>query len=49
MLLARDDRSMAGLNDTGSAMFKIFVFMPGQSGIKVITKLNVAHHAPRYL
>lgn len=47
MLLARDDRSMAGVNDTGSVMVKVFVLMPGRPGIKVITKLNVAHRAPQ--
>jgi hypothetical protein len=44
----RDDRVDAGLNatlDTGSVMFAIF----GTPGIKVITKLDVAHQAPQYL
>ena len=42
----RDDRFDAGLN-TGSATFKILfaIFVPGltTSGIKVITKLDVAY------
>jgi hypothetical protein len=51
----RDDRVDAGLNatlDTGPAMFKILfaIFVPGLTtplvpGIKVITKLDVAHQA----
>jgi hypothetical protein len=52
----RDDRIDAGLNatlDTGSVMFKILltIFVPGPTspGIKVITKLDVAHQAPQYL
>jgi hypothetical protein len=50
----RDDRVDTGLNailDTGSVMFKILfaIFVPGPStpGIKVITKLDVAHRAPQ--
>ena len=46
----RDDRFDAGLNatlDTGSVMFKILfaIFVPGLTtpGIKLITKLDVAH------
>ncbi len=39
--------------DTGSVMFKILfaIFVPGPTtpGIKVITKLDVAHQAPQYL
>ena len=48
----RDDRVDASLNatlDSGSAMFKILfaIFVPGPTtpGIKVITKLDVAHHS----
>jgi hypothetical protein len=53
----RDDRFDASLNAnldkvTGSVMFKTLfaIFVPGPSspGIKVITKLDVAHQAPQY-
>jgi hypothetical protein len=47
----RDDRVDAGLNvtlDIGSAMFKIGIFVTGPTtpGIRVITKLDVAHQTP---
>jgi hypothetical protein len=55
----RDDRVDAGLNatlDTGSVMLKILfaIFVPGPttSGIKLITKPDVAHQvaqAPQHL
>ena len=49
----RDDRVDAGLNatlDTGSQdLFAIFVPGPTTPGTQVITKLDVAHKAPRCL
>jgi hypothetical protein len=52
----QDNRVDADLNatlDTGSVMFKILVAIlvprPTTPGIKVITKLDVAHQAPQYL